>query len=596
MSNENRVTRVYRFGLLPPTENEQLIRGQLRLAHKYRNTLTEIERARRAEVRKVISSHGSIPVLEAAAKAAGDVVDDLLTKMRAAKSKDRTRVVDKEAKEALKVARDSLREAKAVLWSARSALRADPDVAAAKDEIESRYVALRKVARAESGLYWGTYILVEAADDASRKMPLYDGIEDNSPRFTRWDGQETLGVQVQNGVDATDLDSTTLVRIEDRDAPAGVDPTSKRSAKRRYATLAMRVGSGEKRAAIWGRWPMVMHRPFPENAVIKRAAVHVRLIGPREEWCVLFTVQMDAPVSRVPDGAPRVAIDLGWRAEEEFIRVAAWRTDEGQKGFLRLPPRLLSQLQKADDLQSIRAKNLTLATTLLTQYLAAMASPPEWMPTNVIQWRSQARLAALVRKWGENRFAGDEEAFATIDAWREHDDHLWRWETSQRKKALLHRREVYRIFAASMARQYRSVVLEQFDLRQVAVRPTTENQEGDNESARANRQKSAVSELRLCLTQAFSGRVEWAPAEFTTMQHAACGSIQVWDQAKHVRHVCTNCGVEFDQDENAAENLLAYVAPTIIATSDEKDPESRWTKARRMGEEKKARVMSRAAE
>lgn len=588
-------TRVYRYGLLPPTESDQLIRGQLRLANAYRNKLTEVERARRAEVRKVISSHGSIPALEAAVKVAATALADLLKQILAAKSKSRTRVVERAPKDALQLARASLKEAKTALWAARSALRTDPSVAAAKDEIETRYVAIRKVARAESALYWGTYILVEAANDASRKMPLYDGTEDNDPRFTRWEGEETLGVQVQNGVDTTEMDATNLVRIEHRAAPTGADPASKRSAKRRYATLAMRIGSGEKRSPIWGRWPMVMHRPFPEGAIVKRAAVQVRMIGPREEWSVLFTVQFHATASRAPEGAPRVAVDIGWRSENESIRVATWRTDDDQSGFVHLSPGLLAQIEKASDLRSIRAKNLTIATTTLTQYLAAMAAPPEWMPTNVIQWRSQARLAALAAKWRANRFAGDEDAYASVEAWRDHDDHLWRWETSQQKKALLHRREVYRIFAARMARTHSKLVLEKFDLREVAQRPSAENQEGDNEAARANRQRSAVSELRLCLTQAFGERVEWVPAEFSTRTCSVCGSLQQWDQAKHLTHTCTACGAHWDQDENAAKNLLTYAPQSDDPGEDKPTAESRWDKARRMSEEKKARARTTRA-
>ena len=64
------VVKVYRYGLLAPTENRDLVAQTMRLAHEYRNKLVEIDRQERAEIRALQTSHGSIPALEAAAKAA----------------------------------------------------------------------------------------------------------------------------------------------------------------------------------------------------------------------------------------------------------------------------------------------------------------------------------------------------------------------------------------------------------------------------------------------------------------------------------------------------------------------------------------------
>ena len=59
--------RVYRYGLLPPHENAELVREQMRLAHKYRNTLVEIERKRRSDLRALASAHPALSTLEDAA-------------------------------------------------------------------------------------------------------------------------------------------------------------------------------------------------------------------------------------------------------------------------------------------------------------------------------------------------------------------------------------------------------------------------------------------------------------------------------------------------------------------------------------------------
>ena len=83
---------------------------------------------------------------------------------------------------------------------------------AALDLIAKRAGSLQRNARAHCGVYWGTYLLVEAAHDASREMPLYDGVEPNDPRFSKWNGEGRIGVQVQQGADANDLDADKIGR------------------------------------------------------------------------------------------------------------------------------------------------------------------------------------------------------------------------------------------------------------------------------------------------------------------------------------------------------------------------------------------------
>ena len=54
-------TIVYQYGLLPPTRNAELVNDQMRLAHRYRNVLVEIERDRRTQVSAILVhfEHGS---------------------------------------------------------------------------------------------------------------------------------------------------------------------------------------------------------------------------------------------------------------------------------------------------------------------------------------------------------------------------------------------------------------------------------------------------------------------------------------------------------------------------------------------------------
>jgi len=599
--------RVYRYGLLPPHENAQLVRDQMSLAHRYRNLLVEIERRRRAAQRSMVAEQASVAALEAAAATAEAGVEAAVKAIAAAKARSRASRAPAELLAALKIARQTKKAAVAVLRDARRALRDDPEVQRRRAEIDESAADARRKARAACNVYWGTYLIVEDADMAMRKMPLYDGAEANDPRFVRWTGEGQIGVQLQGGLDLAALATDTQLRIEPGALPPKADPTSRRSARRQHAVLAMRIGSDEKRGPIWARWRAVLHRPLPPGSVIKRAAVSLRKIGPREEWSLTITVDLSASVRPAATGTGAAAVDLGWRVVDGGVRVASWLGEDGLRGELIMPDEIRTGIEKADSLESIRDRAFDEARAALVRSLATLTLP-EWMTEatkTLSQWRSQGRLAALVRKWRDQRFVGDEAAYEAAEAWRYHDFHLWEWATSQRKKTLRRRREIYRVFAADLARRYSTLVVEDFDLRVFAKRPSAEA-EKDAAPVRAIRHMVAPSEARLALEQAFGSRggvVSKEEPAFTTRTCWACESVESWNAAMYVTHACSKCGTVWDQDENAAENLLrlhrerrsaSQTAGVARGTGNVSGSggvtESRWARAKRMKAEKNAKV------
>jgi transposase len=596
--------KVYRYGLLAPTENAHLVGEQMWLAHRYQNTLIEIERARRAALRAVYVAHGDVAAMTAVCQAATAEVARLYRDAKAARSQSRKRQIPSEIGDALKVAKEASREAQARLRAARLAIKTDPSVVASREQIEERAAWLRRNARAYCGVYWGTYLGIESAVSQTAKMPLYDGSEPNDPRFSRWEHEGTVGVQLQGGLagaGAMRCDDTRL-RIEVGTAPKGVDPTSRRSATRRYMVLAMRVDS-DGRDPVWARWPMKMHRPLPDDAVIKWAHVHRRRRGPHDEWSVTLTIETSAARPAAPTGA--VGIDLGWRSlDTDGIRVAAWHGSDGRSGTLVLSEWDLSRLEKANDLRSIRDKKFDAARAALSTWLEN-ACVPAWFheaTAHLVQWKSIERLMGLVRRWKGSRFGGDDAAYEALEAWRYNDHHLWAWEAHQRVRALRNRREIYRVFAARMAREYHTVVLEDWNISKIAKRPAVDEETvaDGNKNSRTARQSVAVSELRLALTHAFGARVEKVPCAFTTRDCHACGSVESWDQAAELVHTCSSCGVVWDQDANAAQNLLARFAArgggdldnagtargNETMNASETLKESRWARAKRVKAER----------
>ena len=599
--------RVYRFGLLRPTINGDLVRDQMRKAHIYRNTLIALERERRDKTRSAMSAYGDIPALEKAARAAAESERVLAVALKSQRAKSRTLKTSAESKVALAAAKEAKRAAVNALRERRHALKTDEQLVLLLDGINDETGAKQREYREKCGVYWGTYLLVEDAMQASRKQPLYDGIEPSDPFFLRWRREGAVGVQMQGGMPAAQVyGSDTRMHIDRPDARAWWSVI--RAERRMYCrtTLRLRIGSDDGRGPIWAEWPMTMHREIPDYATIKKATVRLRMKGPIEEWSVEITVdEGDSAIARCGTGS--VGIDIGWRVIDGEIRVAAWEGSDGEKGELRVPPELLSALHKAEELRSIRDKNFNEARDKLAMWMQGRELPG-WFAERaktLAYWRSPGRLSGLVRQWKDARFAGDSDAYQMVEDWRYHDFHLWEWECCQRAKALRRRRDFYRCFAAQMSRKYETVVLEKFDIRPIAKRPTVENEEATNETARSNRQLVAISELRLCVINAFrsrKGKDEYVPAQNTTRECAQCHVVEEFDAAANLSHTCVN-GHEWDQDFNARTNILErWIGergggePNLAGARNDENPakndevkESRWLRAKRLRDEKVAR-------
>lgn len=604
---------VYRFGLLPPIEEANRVRSQMRLAHQYRNTLIEIERGKRAALRAALSSYSDIQELELAVSKATEEEKTAAIAAKAERSAGKTTKISPEAKKHLADAKAARSIIYAKLRERRNELKNDSTVIAKFDEINERAGELRRSARANCGTYWGTYLLIEDAAQAASKMPLYDGVVPNDPRFVRWNGEGRVGVQIQAQAGdepfvAENLFGTnSKIRIDAVDEKAWYSPIRGERRRTSRTRLQIRVGSNG-RDPIFAAWPMVMHRQIPKTGIIKKATVSLRMIGPREEWAVEFTVaNNEVPVFEPGNGS--VALDIGWRLVPTGLRVAAWHAEDGSKGELILDQKILSGIKKAEDLHSIRDKNFNIVKAKLVTWLETnRTNCPEWfqqITSHIAMWKSSNRLAALAKKWKDARFIDDEEAYQNLEAWRYHDYHLWTWETSQRTKVLRHRRDIYRCFASALAKKYATIILEDFDLRDMAVRPGPE-QEGVNEVARSNRQIASLSELRLIIANAVRahGRtLHKGKCAYTTITCNECGNVEAFDAANKINNMCNKCKAVWDQDDNAAINLLTQWRERVSdnestgpARTEKKVSESvgvdesRWVKAKKLRAAKEVRM------
>lgn len=616
-------TRVYKYGARPPTANAALVREQLLLAHRYRNVLVEIERARRAVTRDLVAAAPDVIAADAVARPLFAAMLAAYGTIKAARSAVRARAIDPALVDAAKAARVAYWDALRVLGKARNAaLKAARDDGTL-DVFHENEKLLVKSAREQCGAFWGTYLLCEDAINRSKSdVPLWDELEPMDPDFRRWSGEGTVGVQLQGGLSAEEVFAyDPRLRITPVD-PREFDKAGRIARRLEGATtragrttLFLRVGSQGpgNRIPVWAEFPIVMHRPLPPGAVIKRANVSVRKIGPHEKWTTEITITMPKPVPAKPvseDGVQRVvAVDLGWRVMGAEVRVGTLCDSEGRTE-IRFDARLMSRLRKVEDLASIREKNFNLAQAALVRWLAeAPIALPTWLTDatrSLSQWHASSRLASLAVAWRTQRFDGDSSGFEALEAWRKQDKHLWTWEAAQRQNTLLARREVFRVAAAKLAEDHDVLVLEDLNLSKLARRAHVEQVEGDNGNARSNRQAVSPSELRMALEQAFVSRgkqIHYASCAYTTRTCNGCGSVETWDQAADVSHTCAVCGDRWDQDDNAARNLLALYAtrpePGVRGKTVKKkrkaqptdvEGETRWERVRRVATERAGRM------
>lgn len=485
---------VWRYGLLPPVEGAKRVADQMWLAHRYRNKLIEIDRAIRAEREDFLSS--STPEMAALTGLLKDKEVEL-GQARDKLAKERSEARNKTAGDpthAKNIVADLKRlrvERKLVLKHTLSI----PSVQARLAELTERRKAAFRDARATCGVYWGTYLQVEAAVEQARQHVA-------PPRFRPWDGEGSVSVQLQNGLMCEEATSCTDARLRLSLVP---EPVPGRAGKP-LPRVMLRVGSTDRREPIFASWPLIMHRPLPEGGRIKWATVVRRRVAAHNLWSLHLTIEVAEVVPAQRNGS--IAVNLRWaRADEATIIAAEW-CDGATEGDLVVDSDIVSMIRKADDLRSIRDKNFERAKTQLHDAKKRQPFPEEHGKCLEFlhAWRSAGKLASVVIWWRTNRFAGDEAIFPAMEAWRKQDKHLWEWEANARHKAIARRRDAYRVFAARAAEHYDTLVVEKLNIARLAELPPPEEDDDSHPNARSQRFAVSPSELRSSLIKAFRRR------------------------------------------------------------------------------------------
>lgn len=562
-------TRIYTYGCRLPTKGADLVESQLKLARVYYNKLLEIEIAQRKAIQDAMAAVADVDAALVVVSELKAQVEAEQTIIKAAKAAARSGAVDVHAQRA------RIRELMPQLRAAREVLKAAKD-ASKTPEMLARFAAIReeanaavRAARASCGVYWGTYLLVEQAIEAARKSK-------TDLKFRRWDGCGRVGVELMKGL--------PVPAVFGQDTRLQIDPLPTTGSKRgqTMTRVRIRVGSDEKKEPVWAEFPFRMHRPLPADGVIKWAWIHRTFKGRWVNWDLQIVVEAPsfARSARPASDGGVVALDIGWRkragakADAADLRVGYWYDDQGNHDEIRLDADIRRRLDFANKLRATQDSNFNEAKTAL---LAWLDESPRELPEQlaaalayIVKWKSAKRLGATVKVWRENRIAGDEAIFERLDTWWKQHRHLYDWESSQRDRTLGCRKDFYRNIAARMTRRYAVIVIEDLDLRELIKKAAPESEkENAPTPVQHNRVIAAPSKLREAIKSAAPGNgcrvVELDPA-YTTIQCNRCGRREKWDAAANLSHTC-ECGHTWDQDYNAAVNLLAmYASGDVVLT------------------------------
>jgi hypothetical protein len=292
-------------------------------------------------------------------------------------------------------------------------------------------------------------------------------------------------------------------------------------------------------------------------------------VGTDFQCAVTFTCTLDSEFVEHP-GQAVCGIDLGWRTleNEGGIRVATIADNTGGMRQIVLPQDVIDSFNWVDNIKS-RLDNGINQIHLWLKERNEDEVPEElkedWGKIKKAPKISAARIAMLALRWRENHPDHRPDLIAYLETWRKKDKRFRQEMDFLRQKTIAHREDIYKNEALQIAQHYALIGLEDFDLRSVARLENAEGQENElHLAARRMRQRVAVSEFRkwLEIQAEKTGSEIFKVRGKTSLIHHKCGHDALPVDKASIMWRCSHCNELFDQDENAAMNIMLVAAGT----------------------------------
>lgn len=547
---------IYRYGLLAPEDWGDDCEEEIRLQRGLWNRLVEIDQADRAAYRKVVAGDPAVAGLEQEVTRLCDKRKAALQTRRGLRKAARVKVKTPALDDLIKQVNADLKPLLEQLRTARGVAKA-----AHQEEVESLKAAhfeAVKLARQQSGCYWANYNAVCAAYRTARSAAMKSGTE-LRPKGHR--DEARLTVQLQGGLRPAELFAATRsqVGVLPLGPLAWTGSTHGERRRHQYSVLTMTVHrrDGSNRTA---RWPLYMHRPIPEDALIQEVVVTRRRVASHFKWQVCFLCRVAAPAASTARHS--LALDLGWRMMGDGLRVGTvLSTASPAPTHITLPSRWLHRMHRIEEIRHerdeafavivamVRSLKWDTAPTALrdlaTRILAAPRCGFGLVARLALEWRTY-------QNW-------QPAAYKEIEQWRRDDKLIWDGQEHGRRQLAAWRRDIFRCAAKNLLADCGTLIVEDISIADMAVKERPNGTEtSQHASQRHNRTLAAPGELR----DAF---LNVARREgLTVIRHHGRSTRHCFNcdrpvelaQPELLRQQCPHCRAHWDQDENACRVML----------------------------------------
>lgn len=563
----NLVIVVRKYGLLSPLNWDKDVTDELFRANKFWNSLVEIERENRAEYHRIMSQSSAMAEVSEAIASLKKDRDELLAERahRRAAARSKTKADTAALDSRIKGITAELRPL--YLRTKELKAQAKQEQKPLLDTLEEQRRSKIKEARQQSGCFWSNYNAVLDSFNVARAKALKEGAE---LRFHPFTGEGRLVNQIQGGMTVEQL-------LAGEHSQVKLKLTGERQG-RKEGILTVTAFTGrdtfEKPMRRNVDFPIVFHRPFPSETVIKSVVVNIRKVAGKFRYSVTFTCR--APENGEPaSGMAAAGVNLGWKQVHGGLRVAtAVYSDRSTPVHLVLPTEWTDKMKHVRDLQGQLDVLDNDMFVLLKDALKEMPLHEDGVLIEDFPERAH-RLASRVRRaprtptrameslaWmmlEEPNIPYIRNVAQSLETWRKRHKRIFQEMANLRDKLIARRSDLYRVFAKQLADRVGYAVLDDTSYKQAAMLKHENGDENElHQIARSNRVLAAPYELRLSIEQALQKRGGKTERHGGSINHChACGSA-VAQQEDGVMRSC-QCGEIFDVDENAARNLLKSV-------------------------------------
>ncbi|NBJ13598.1 zinc ribbon domain-containing protein [Microvirga arsenatis] len=556
--NQLKEITIRQYGLLSPLDWGEDCEEELLRMNQLWNRLAEIEQVTREKYNTSIMTDQDVESIYQQIASSSDFQSSLIKERRSIRKQNGRKVETHNLDEQIRDLSHKIADLRNTAASSRKLAREKAGKRIRALEVERR--AAVKLARQESGLWWGNYNAIVKAYERGRRIALRNG---GQLQFKRYDGTGRIVNQIQGGMTVADLFGAThsQIAVDALPGDAWTHPSrgERRRLQRTRLTATIFVRSGERRTVTW---PMIMHRPIPEDCLIKEVVVTRRKLGPSWQWQVTFTCTRSGSKQNRHTSTRRVvAVDLGWRRLPEGIRVATVvRNDDTPADFMIVPADIVDGFALIKTLQSRRdtMKNNIIAWLKTLDWAAAPEALTIHLPAlQDATFISAGRVASLAIAW-RNHQDWDAEGYRHLEKWRLADKRLWLWEVNQREKLIARRTDLYRRLSYNIVVNTDVVVINHLEIEKMSRLLLPEGKENPLfKAARHYRTVAAPSYLRKWIE--IQARKIGATVVTQDMENwvcHACGAITMPARPYDLQQTCAHCGITCDRDMNTCRVML----------------------------------------